>query len=187
MKAWVSRGGEKLAAALAAWRDVLPDLHGLVAADFGANVGGFTECLLAHGVARVYAVDTGYGVLAWTLRNDPRVVVMERTNALHVQLPEALDIVAIDVAWTRQKHVIPAALRLLKPTGWVLSLVKPDYEADETERRGGVLPAEVLDSVLQRVRRDAISAGVEVVAEKASPIRGCKGNIEYFWLLRRRT
>lgn len=186
MRKPVSRAGEKLRAALTEWRDLLPDLNGLVAADLGANVGGFTECLLSHGVARVYAIDTGYGVLAWELRNDPRVTTMERTNALHVRLPEPMDLVTIDVAWTRQKHIIPAALRLVRPTGWVVSLVKPHYEADEAILRGGILPPEALLSVLDRVRSDVAAAHGEVVAEMESPIRGSKGNIEHLWLVRLR-
>ena len=185
MRKWVSRGGEKLDAALRAWQDLLPDLGEVVAADLGANVGGFTECLLAHGVGKVYAVDTGYGVFAWTLRNDPRVVVMERTNALHVVLPELVDLVTVDVAWTRQKHVVPAALRLLKPHGWIVSLVKPHYEAQQLERRGGVLPPDMLPRVLDRVRSDVTDIGGRIASEMESPLRGRKGNVEYLWLIRR--
>lgn len=186
MSAWVSRGGEKLDAAINAWKGLLPDLDGLAAADLGANVGGFTECLLAHGVRRVYAVDTGYGVLAWKLRQDARVVVMERTNALHVELPEPVDIVAADVGWTRQRYLIPAAWRLLRPGGSIISLIKPQYEAANAERRGGVLYRTALPEVLRRVRAEAIDAGGLVVAEMESPIRGSRGNAEYLWLIRRR-
>jgi len=109
---FVSRAGEKLDAALEAFG---VDVAGCVCADFGCNVGGFTDCLLRRGAAKVYAVDTGYGALAWRLRKDPRVVVMERTNALYAPIPEPVDLVAVDVAWTPQKVIVPAAMRWL---GW---------------------------------------------------------------------
>jgi len=185
-RAWVSRGGEKLDAALRAWGDLLPRLEGIVAADLGSNVGGFVDCLLGHGAAKVYAIDTGYGVLAWSLRQDPRVVVMERTNALHVTLPEPADLVTVDVGWTRQRHILPAAWRLVRPGGPVITLVKPQYEADEAERRRGVLRPEAQSAVLARVRADVVAAGGQIVAETGSPVRGTGGNVEYLWLVRRR-
>jgi 23S rRNA (cytidine1920-2'-O)/16S rRNA (cytidine1409-2'-O)-methyltransferase len=128
---YVSRAGDKLQAALEAFGI---DVRGAVCADLGCNIGGFTDCLLRHGAARVYAVDTGYGALAWTLRRDPRVVVLERTNALHVDPPERVDLVTIDVGWTVQQRIIPAAIRWLKrdaagrATGRIISLLKPYYE-----------------------------------------------------------
>ena len=108
---YASRAGLKLEAAL---REFRADVSGRVCADFGCHAGGFTDCLLIHGAARVYAVDPSYGVLAWRLRQDPRVVVMERTNALHADPPEPVDWVTIDVGWTRQALAIPAALRWLR-------------------------------------------------------------------------
>src|ERR1041384_1734333 len=106
---YVSRGGLKLAGALDAFN---VDVKGWICADLGCNVGGFTDCLLQRGAAKVYAVDTGYGAFAWKLRNDPRVVVMERTNTLYLQPPAVgIDLVVIDLGWTRQIHAIPAALR----------------------------------------------------------------------------
>ncbi len=123
---YVGRGGEKLKCAV----DRLGlDLGGLVGADLGCNIGGFTDCMLQEGVLRVYAVDTGYGMLAWKLRQDERVVVMERTNAMHVELPERVGVVTVDVGWTRQRHILPHALELCAPGGIVLSLFKPQYEA----------------------------------------------------------
>ncbi|MDP6438007.1 MAG: SAM-dependent methyltransferase, partial [Candidatus Brocadiia bacterium] len=107
---YVGRGGEKLKAAI---DELGLALRGVVAADFGCNVGGFTDCLLQEGAARVYAVDTGYGALEWKLRTDERVIAMERTNAMHVQLPEPAQVIAVDVAWTRQHHILPNALRQL--------------------------------------------------------------------------
>ncbi len=110
---YVSRGGVKLEHAL---RTFGLDVGGLVCADFGCNVGGFTDCLLQHGAASVCAVDTGYGSLAWTLRNDPRVTVMERTNALHAEpIAAGVDVVVMDMAWTSQRHCLPAAVRWLRP------------------------------------------------------------------------
>jgi 23S rRNA (cytidine1920-2'-O)/16S rRNA (cytidine1409-2'-O)-methyltransferase len=119
-----------------------------VAADFGCSVGGFTDCLLREGAARVYAVDTGYGMLAWKLRQDERVVAMERTNAMHVQLPEPVDVVTVDVAWTRQQHILPNALRQLAPEGFALSLFKPQYEAPPALVKRGRIAAEAFDEVL---------------------------------------
>ena len=133
-----------------------------MAADFGCNVGGFTDCLLHEGAARVYAVDTGYGVLAWKLRQDERVVVLERTNAMHVQLPESTHVVAVDVAWTRQCRILPNALRQLKPGGIVLSLFKPQYEGGrEVVRRGRVKP-EDFDGVLEGTLAQLAGMGIPV-------------------------
>src|SRR3569623_3840043 len=111
---FVSRAGQKLDHALTAFAI---DVAGLTCADLGSNVGGFVDVLLQRGAAKVYAVEKGYGVLEWKLRKDPRVVVMERTNAMHVTLPEKVDLVTIDVAWTRQRHILPAARLLLKDEG----------------------------------------------------------------------
>src|SRR3954451_12623884 len=116
---FVSRAGQKLEHAL---REFHFDVAGLVCADLGCSTGGFTDCLLQHGAAKVYAVDTGYGVLDWKLRKDSRVVVMERVNAMHVQLPELVDLVSIDVAWTRQRRILPAARKLIRPDGIVITL-----------------------------------------------------------------
>lgn len=119
---YVTRSGLKLEHALSVFH---VDPTGMVCADLGSHQGGFVDCLLEHGAVRVYSVDTSYGTLAWKLRKDPRVVVMERTNAMHVQLPEPVDLVTIDVGWTPQRHVLPAALRILKDGGRIITLVKP--------------------------------------------------------------
>jgi 23S rRNA (cytidine1920-2'-O)/16S rRNA (cytidine1409-2'-O)-methyltransferase len=178
--AFVSRAGQKLDHAL---RSFGIDVTGKTCADLGCNTGGFTDCLLQHGAAKIYAVDTGYGVLDWKLRNDPRVVVMERTNAMHVRLDEPMDWVTIDVAWTRQRHILPAAKRLLGNGGQVITLVKPHYEADAAMLRGGVLPADRLDAVLAAVADDVRAAGFTVLQTIPSPIKGAKGNTEALWLL----
>src|SRR5215467_13590065 len=126
MPRFVSRAGQKLDHALATFS---LDVTGFVCADFGANAGGFTDCLLQRGALKVYAIDTGYGALEWKLRKDPRVVVMERTNAMHVDLPEKIGAVTIDVAWTKQRHILPAARRMIAADGVCVTLIKPHYEA----------------------------------------------------------
>ena len=186
---FVSRGDQKLDAALAAFQI---DVAGRICADFGCNVGGFTDCLLARGAAKVYAVDTGYGALAWRLRTDPRVVVLERTNALHTAAPEPVDLVAIDVAWTPQGRIVPAALRWLK-TGpadaagppCVVSLLKPHYELAKRLKRP---PAKRLsDGQAEEICLDVCvrlaGAGVGVRAAMRSALRGKGGNVEFFLAL----
>jgi 23S rRNA (cytidine1920-2'-O)/16S rRNA (cytidine1409-2'-O)-methyltransferase len=177
---FVTRAGHKLAAALDAF-GVNP--AGLVCADLGCNVGGFVDCLLQRGGAKVYAIDTGYGALAWKLRTDPRVVVMERTNAMHVVLPEAMDLVTVDVAWTPQHRILPNALKLLKPGGRVVTLIKPHYEADRGQLCGGVLPREAMAGVLEVVSQRLAEVGIRLEAIIESPIAGQKGNIEHLALL----
>ena len=179
-RSFVSRAGLKLEAAMVAFGI---DAAGKICADLGANVGGFTDCLLQHGAARVYAVDTGYGVLAWTLRKDPRVVVMERKNALHVTLPELVDIISIDVGWTRQEKILPPARKLLKPGGSILTLIKPHYESELAQKQRGVLEETESIAVLEEVRQKIEALGLEVAGIVKSPIEGQKGNVEFVaWL-----
>jgi 23S rRNA (cytidine1920-2'-O)/16S rRNA (cytidine1409-2'-O)-methyltransferase len=184
---FVSRAGRKLEHALQAL-DV--DVRGAVCADFGCNVGGFTDCLLQRGAARVHAIDTGYGTLAWRLRQDERVVVMERTNALHAEPPDGgVDLVTIDLAWTPQRHALPAARKWLRAGGRIVTLVKPHYELDEAEKRtllveGRLDPVEA-ERVLERVLDKAREDGFEVMGHTKSPITGGKsakkgrGNVEF--------
>jgi len=180
MRRFVSRAGEKLDHALSAFAINVRDF---VCADFGANAGGFTDCLLQRGATRVYAIDTGYGALDWTLRTDSRVVVMERVNAMHVALPEAVDLVTIDVAWTRQRHILPAARRALKPAGSIVTLIKPHYEADPKLLVAGVLPPQAVESVVEAVKEQIVTAGFRVMGTTTSPILGAKGNAEVLaWL-----
>lgn len=181
MSEFVSRAGQKLEHALATFA---MDVTGLVCADLGSNTGGFTDCLLKRGAAKVYAVDTGYGVLDWKLRKDPRVVVMERTNAMHVVLPEPVAFICIDVAWTKQRNILPAARKLLTAGGEVVSLVKPHYESPPALLRGGVLPETDLASVLATVATDVAAAGFAIVQTVTSPIKGAKGNTEMLYRLR---
>jgi 23S rRNA (cytidine1920-2'-O)/16S rRNA (cytidine1409-2'-O)-methyltransferase len=181
MGRFVSRAGEKLDHALTAF-DV--DVKGWVCADFGANAGGFTDCLLSRGAAKVFAIDTGYGALEWKLRTDPRVVVMERTNAMHVELSEKVDLVTIDVAWTRQRLILPSALRNLKPTSHVVTLIKPHYEAEAGRVKRGVLPEPEVEPVVAHVLEEIRSTGFEVVGTTRSPMLGAKGNVEVLAVLR---
>lgn len=179
-KPYVTRAGLKLAAALDAFG---VDPVGLICADFGSNVGGFVDCLLRRGASRVYAIDTGYGVLAWTLRRDSRVVVMERTNAMHVALPEPVDLVTIDVAWTAQHNILPNAVRQLRPEGRIVSLVKPHYEADKSLLDGGVLAPDDARRILDETTNRITQAGMHVLATIDSPIVGAKGNLEFLALI----
>lgn len=183
MRRFVSRAGEKLDHALTTFAI---DVTAFVCADFGANAGGFTDCLLGRGASKVYAIDTGYGALEWKLRNDPRVVVMERTNAMHVALPEPVDLVTIDVAWTKQRYILPAARRAMKPTGAVITLIKPHYEADAKLLKNGVLPRDRVESIVEQVKGDISECGFDVIDTVLSPIQGAKGNSEVFALLRPR-
>lgn len=181
MTDFVSRAGQKLDHALATFR---LDVAGWVCADLGCNAGGFTDCLLRRGAAKVYAIDTGYGALDWRLRKDPRVVVMERTNAMHAELPEKVGIVTIDVAWTRQRHILPAARRMVADDGFVVSLIKPHYEAEQSQLVKGVLPSTEIDAIVERVSEDIRAAGFEVLQTVPSPILGAKGNAEVLAYLR---
>ncbi len=177
---YVSRSGEKLAAALRSF-GIQP--AGWTCADFGSHTGGFVDCLLQAGAARVYAVEPGWGVLHLKLREDPRVVVHEKTNALRWTSPEPVELVTIDVGWTPQRLILPAARRSLSATGRVITLVKPHYEAPRDRLRRGVLRREHLDGVLETVRRDVAELRWRISAEIASPLAGHGGNVEFLWLL----
>lgn len=173
---YVSRGALKLEHAL---RTFNLDVTGWTGADLGCSTGGFTDCLLQHGAARVFSVDTAYGELAWKLRQDERVVVMERSNALHTQPhPEAVDaggvdLVVIDLGWTRQDKAIPAALQWTRPHGRIITLIKPHYEADKADLgEGGVLDPERSESIAARVVEQLPSMGVEVLGVTESPVLG---------------
>lgn len=191
---FVSRAGLKLEHAL---KEFALDVTGLACADFGCNVGGFTDCLLQRGAASVVAIDTGYGTLAWKLRQDARVKTQERTNALHAVPPtEGVDFVCIDLAWTPQRLAIPAALRWLRPNGRVVTLVKPHYELLDDEKVllvDGFLPHERSPGVLERVQAGMAALGARVLGSTQSPLTGGKssrkkgvpGNIEYLLLLQR--
>ncbi len=181
---YVSRAGQKLAHALATF-GINP--AGWTCADLGCNVGGFTDCLLKAGAARVFAVDTGYGILDYQLRKDPRVTVMERTNAMHVADGGAIppcNLVVVDVAWTRQRLILPAAMKLLtRPDGQIITLIKPHYERPSAVRDGLLDPAQV-PAILEEVKAAANAIGLHWLADTTSPIRGEQaGNVELLgWL-----
>jgi 23S rRNA (cytidine1920-2'-O)/16S rRNA (cytidine1409-2'-O)-methyltransferase len=181
MAEFVSRAGQKLEHALATFA---LDVSGRICADLGSNTGGFVDCLLKRGAAKVYAIDTGYGALDWKLRKDPRVIVMERTNAMHVTLPEKVAVVTIDVAWTKQRHILPPARRMLGDDGFCVTLIKPHYETEPAQLRKGILPAELVPQVVESVGRDIRVAGFELIRTIDSPIKGAKGNAEALaWLV----
>lgn len=182
---YVSRGGLKLAAAL---DDFALDVGGLVAIDVGASTGGFTDCLLQRGAAKVYAIDVGYGQLAWKLQTDPRVVVLDRTNVRYLEaLPgsDLADLAVIDASFISLALVLPPSLRLLHPQGEVVALIKPQFEAgkDDVGKGGVVRDRRVHRRVLHETVEMAQSLGLLVAGLTISPAPGPAGNIEFLiWL-----
>lgn len=178
---YVSRGGLKLEKALN-YFGVEPE--GYVCSDSGASTGGFTDCLLQQGAKKVFAIDVGYGQLAWSIRSDPRVVVMERTNIRNVtpeQLGEPLDLSVVDVSFISLRLVLPVIKNLLKPTGQVLCLIKPQFEAgkDKVGKKGVVREESTHIEVLEDFLTTARSLGFTVVDITYSPVKGPEGNIEF--------
>ncbi|HUV75438.1 MAG TPA: TlyA family RNA methyltransferase [Dehalococcoidales bacterium] len=181
---FVSRGGIKLVHALDQFQI---DVSAKVAADIGASTGGFTDCLLQHGAKRVYAIDVGYGQLDYRLRRDSRVVVMERVNARYpISLPEKVDLATMDLAFISVKKVIPSVAELLKEDGYLLVLIKPQFEAKKSEvGRGGVIKEpEVHAVVLGRFITWVVEHNFRLKGLVESPIRGSSGNREFFVLLK---
>lgn len=182
MNKFVSRAGQKLEFALNQFKI---NVDGLIVADFGSSTGGFVDCLLQNNALKIYSIDTSYGELAWTLRNNPKVVVMERTNAMHVKLPEKVDLITIDTAWTKQILTIPNALENLKDGGTIISLIKPHYEAPREYLEKGKLKQEFIDEVLEKVKHDITAVGGKLVDIVESPIVGEKGkNREFLALIK---
>jgi len=184
---YVSRGGFKLAAALDTF--AVP-VAGCIAIDVGASTGGFTDCLLQHGAARVYAIDVGYGQLAWKLQTDSRVVVMDRTNVRHLDaLPDGTlaDLAVIDVSFISLALVLPAVLRLLKPNAQIIALVKPQFEAgvDDVGKGGVVRNTDVHRRVLREICAAAQNLGLHPAGLIASPVLGPAGNVEFLLWLKR--
>ena len=183
---YVSRGGLKLEGALQALE---VKLEGSVCLDVGASTGGFTDCLLQNGAARVYTVDVGYGQLAWKLRQDPRVVVIERTNIRHMpaeRIGEPVDIATIDVSFISLKIVVPAVIAFLKNSASILALIKPQFEVGKNQvGKGGVVRDAALHArVIQNLTTFFIESGLSCETVSPSPILGPKGNREFFILLR---
>lgn len=180
MTTYVSRAGEKLQFALDNFKVNVKDL---IVADFGSSTGGFVDCLLQNGAKKIYSIDTSYGELAWKLRNDKRVIVMERTNAMHVKLPEKVDVITIDTSWTKQILTIPNAFKNLKSGGIVISLIKPHYEAPKEYLEKGKLKEGRINEVLEKVKNDIVAVGGRVVSLIESPIVGEKGKNKEFLCL----
>lgn len=182
---YVSRGGVKLAKAIKVFK---LDLKDKVVADIGASTGGFTDCALQNGAVRVYAVDVGYGQLDWKLRNDDRVICLERTNARYLDeesLPEKVDFVVCDVSFISLTKIFPAMIRILKEQGQMLALIKPQFEAgpENVGKNGVVRDPQVHRNVLENVLLEAQNLGFVVLGLDFSPIRGPEGNIEFLaWL-----
>lgn len=182
---YVSRGGLKLEKAMKCFPITL---SGKVAADIGASTGGFTDCMLQNGAEKVYAVDVGYGQLAWSLRSDPRVICLERTNARYLtteQIPEPLDFASIDVSFISLKLILPALRTLMKEDGQVVALIKPQFEAgkEKVGKKGVVRDPAVHLEVLEQFLVHAAEAEFTVKGIDFSPIRGPEGNIEYLGYL----
>ncbi len=184
---YVSRGGLKLEKALAGFGI---DPTGYVCSDSGASTGGFTDCLLQKGAVKVFAIDVGYGQLAWSIRNDPRVVVMERTNIRYVtpdQIGEPLDLSVVDVSFISLRIVLPAIAALLKPEGQVVCLIKPQFEAgkEKVGKKGVVRDPAVHLEVLENFMQTAHELGFSVADLTFSPVKGPEGNIEFLGHLKR--
>ena len=182
---YVGRGGKKLAHALDSFRI---DHGGQVALAIGASTRGFTDCLLQHGASRVYAVDVGYGQMAYRLRTDPRVVVLERVSARYpLNLPELGDLATIDVSFISVTMIIPSVLLSLKPNSLLITLVKPQFEVGKGKvGKGGVFRDPLLPSqVLSKCINWAVNQGIRIAGLTPSPILGDAGNREFFLLLRK--
>ncbi|MGE4589276.1 MAG: TlyA family RNA methyltransferase [Acidaminococcaceae bacterium] len=182
---YVSRGGLKLEKALKVFPISLKDK---IIADIGASTGGFTDCSLQNGARKVYAIDVGYGQLAWSLRNDERVVNMERTNVRYLDessLPEKIQVATIDVAFISLAKVLPAVRKLLSDDGCVIALIKPQFEAgrDKVGKKGVVRDAKVHEEVIEKVINMARDEKFGIGGLDYSPIKGPEGNIEYLLYL----
>ncbi len=185
---YVSRGGLKLEAAIKVFKIEVMDK---ITMDVGASTGGFTDCLLRSGACKVYAVDVGYGQLAWSLRRDPRVVVIERTNIRYIDeglIKDRIDLATIDVSFISLTKVIPKVTEFLKEKGDILALIKPQFEVGKGEvGKGGIVrDREKHRKVIDNLISFSSGLGLEVVGVFESPLRGQKGNIEYFMYLRKR-
>lgn len=178
---YVSRAGEKLQFAIEKFN---MNVNKLVVADFGSSTGGFVDVLLKNGASKVYAVETAYGELDWNLRKDNRVVVMEKTNAMHITLPEKMDLITVDVGWTKQEKILPNVIANLKKEGKIITLIKPHYESPPQYLRKGKLMEEKVEEVLLKVKTDILRCGLNIIDTVKSPILGDKGkNTEFLSLL----
>lgn len=184
---YVSRGGLKLEKAM---REFGLQLQGCTCMDIGASTGGFTDCMLQNGAQRVYSVDVGYGQLAWSLRTDPRVVNLERTNARYLtreQVPEEIDFFSVDVSFISLTLILPAVRPLLAEHGQAMCLIKPQFEAgrEKVGKKGVVRDKAVHEEVIEKIRSFALENGFSVLGLTFSPVKGPEGNIEYLIYLER--
>ncbi len=182
---YVSRGGLKLEKAMSSFS---LNLDGMTCADIGASTGGFTDCMLQNGASKVYAVDVGYGQLAWKLRTDERVVNLERTNFRYVtaeQIPDQLDFASVDVSFISLSIIIPALVPLLKANGRAVCLIKPQFEAgkDKVGKKGVVREPAVHLEVIDKILSVMLNNGLSVLGLDFSPVKGPEGNIEYLVLV----
>lgn len=178
---FVSRGGIKLESALTSFNI---DINGSVCLDVGASTGGFTDCLLKHGAKQVFAVDVGYGQMAWNLRKDPRVIIIERANIRYLPyeaVPISIDLVTIDVSFISLKIVVPAVLKFMKATGSIIALIKPQFEVGKGKvGKGGVVrETPVHDEVIKNLSAFFIETGLKIEGVISSPVTGPKGNKEF--------
>ncbi|MBI4847329.1 MAG: TlyA family RNA methyltransferase [Nitrospirae bacterium] len=193
---YVSRGGLKLKHAIDTFGI---DVKDKAAMDAGASTGGFTDCLLQHGAQKVYSIDVGYGQLDWRLRNDPRVILLEKTNIRYLEeivrsqrmedlMGNKIDIATIDVSFISLLKVIPAVLKFLKPSGEIVALIKPQFEVGRKDVGKGVVKDESkrLEAV-ENIKSESEKMGLEVKGVTASPIKGPKGNVEYLIYLKKKT
>lgn len=183
---YVSRGGLKLEAAL---HELRLDVVGSICIDVGASTGGFTDCLLQHGAERVYAVDVGYGQLAWKLRQDPRVIVIERTNVRYMTtdaIPAPVDLISVDVSFISLKIVVPAIIQFLKSDASILALIKPQFEVGKRQvGKGGVVKQQELhQQVIKDLSEFFETIGLAPLSVYPSPLLGPKGNREFFIFLK---
>lgn len=182
---YVSRGGLKLHKAV---QNFGLSLEGCVCMDIGASTGGFTDCMLSNGAAKVYAIDVGYGQLAWKLRCDERVINMERTNfryVTHEQIPEQVDFASVDVSFISLRKILPVMRELLRDGGRAVCLIKPQFEAgrENVGKKGVVRDRAVHESVVASITEFAVESGFNVCNVDFSPIKGPEGNIEYLMLV----
>ncbi|MCL4366728.1 TlyA family RNA methyltransferase [Patescibacteria group bacterium] len=178
---FVSRGGLKLQAALDKFQ-LSPAKKTVL--DVGSSTGGFVDCLLQNGAQKVYALDTAYGELAWKLRQNPQVVVMERTNILHLaSLPEKVDLVTIDAGWTKLELVLPVVKKFLQPDGQIIALLKPHYELPQATKKG-LVPADQVGEIKQQVLNNLEALNFKILQVIDSPILGGAGNQEFLVLLK---
>lgn len=179
---FVSRGGIKLQAALDNFQINVKDKAVL---DVGSSTGGFVDCLLQNGAKCIFAVDTSYGELAWKLRNDPRVKVLERTNILHLDsLPSQVDLITIDAGWTKLELVLPVAKKFLKNDGQIIALLKPQYEAKKDQLIKGVVPKDLLGQIKDQVFKKVEDLRFKIYQDMESPILGGGGNQEFLLLVK---